>query len=99
MLSGKAYVNSVLGRHCHLNVTLISVVCVCVNIVNAKLASENHTKNFPMKTQEFPKLPGRLPGSAVARVSVPIHLSSSDRPLNHHSYRGVTAVWPEQAVL
>lgn len=52
MLSGKAYVNFVPGRHWHLNVTLISVVvCVCVNIVNVPSTSENHRKNFGMKTQ------------------------------------------------
>lgn len=32
------------------------------------LLKTTEKKNFPMETQEFPELPGRLPGSAVARL-------------------------------
>lgn len=97
MLFCKAYVNcapwrQALALKCDFNQRRCLDPCEYCKGPGGLLKTTENT--FPMKTQDFPELPGRLPGSAAAPVCVPIHLSSPDRPLNHHSCREVTGVRP-----
>lgn len=99
MLFCKAYVNCVPGRQalalkCDFNQLLAHCLDPCEYCESPGGLVKTPENTLSMKTQDFPELPGRLPGSAAAPVCVPIHLSSPDWPLNHHSCREVTGVRP-----